>query len=144
MVFMQQNAADREADRQASVADREANRQANEARDAIMTGLLGVRPSIYHDCDDDIPADSYHDHDQNIALVRNDTSMNHLGVVRELKNTESNLPVPLQPSCSSLLLHTNLLSHSEVLQPNPNVSAPLGSPKGLVAHLGTINTHEVK
>ena len=63
--------------------------------------------------------------------------------MRELKNTESNLPVPLQPSCSSLLLHSNLLSHSEVLYPNPNVSAPLGSPKGLVAHLG-IHTHEVK
>ena len=83
-------------------------------------------------------------HEQNIALVRNDTSMNPLGVVCELKNTESNLPVPLQPSCSSLLFHTNLLSHSEVLQPNPNVSVPLGSPKGFVANLGTINTHEVK
>ena len=40
MAFMQQNAVDREADRQTSAADREANRQANEARDAIMTGLL--------------------------------------------------------------------------------------------------------
>ena len=103
-----------------------------------------ARPAIYHDCDDAIPADSYHDHDQNIALVRNDTLMNSLGVVSELKSTESNLPVSLQPSCSSLLLHPNLLSHSEVLHPAPNVSAPLGSPKGFVAHLGTITTHEVK
>ena len=59
MVFLQQNAVDREADR-----------QANEARDARMTELLGVHPAIYHDCDDDIPVDSSHDHFQNIALVR--------------------------------------------------------------------------
>ena len=70
--------------------------------------------------------------------------MNSLGVVCELKTSESNLPVFSQPSRSSLLLHPNLLSHSEVLHPNPNVSAPLGSPKGFVAHLGTFNTHEVK
>ena len=132
MAFMQQTAA------AAAAAAR------SEASDARMTELLGVRPAIYHDCDDAIPADSYHDHDQNIALVRNDTLMNSLGVVHELKSTESNLPVSLQPSCSSLLLHPNLLSHSEVLHPNPNVSAPLGSPKGLVAHLGTLHTHEVK
>jgi len=43
MVFLQQNAVDREADK-----------QANEARDARMTELLGVHPAIYHDCDDDI------------------------------------------------------------------------------------------
>ena len=56
MVFMQQNAADREADRQVSAADREANRQANEARDAIMTELIDrcTPSSLYHDCDDDI------------------------------------------------------------------------------------------
>ena len=112
-MFLQQNAVDREADR-----------QANEARDARMTELLGVCPAIYHDCDDDIPADSSHDHFQNIALVRNDTLVNSLGVVCELKTSESNLPVFPQPSCSSLLLHSNLLSHSEVLEPNPNVSAP--------------------
>ena len=70
--------------------------------------------------------------------------MNNLGVVRNLKNTESNLPVPLQPSCSSLLLHPNLLSYPEVLHPNPTDSAPLGSPKGPVACLGTIHTREVK
>ena len=133
MAFMQQTAA------AAAVAAAR-----SEASDARMTELLGVRPAIYHDCDDDMPADSSHDHDQNIALVRNDTSLDPLGVVHELENTESNLPVSLQPSCSSLLLHPNLLSHSEVLHPNPNVSAPLGSPKGFVAHLGTINTHEVK
>ena len=69
MAFVQQNAADREADRQASAADRETDRKANEARDATMTGLLGVRPALYHDCDDDIPLDSYHDHVQNIALT---------------------------------------------------------------------------
>ena len=68
MAFMQQTAA------------------RSEASDARMTELLGVRPAIYHDCDDDMPADSSHDHDQNIALVRNDTSLNHLGVVHELKN----------------------------------------------------------
>ena len=79
MAFMQQTAA------------------RNEASDARMTELLGVRPAIYHDCDDAIPADSYHDHDQNIALVRNDTLMNSLGVVHELKSTESNLLVSLQP-----------------------------------------------
>ena len=85
MAFVQQNAIDREADRQASAADREADRKANEARDARMTELLGVLTAIYHDCDDDIPADSSHDHFQNIALVRNDTLMNSLGVVSELK-----------------------------------------------------------
>ncbi len=65
MAFMQQNAADRQA-----------NRQANEARDAIMTGLLGVCPALYHDCDDEVLADLYHDQFQNIALVRNGTLVN--------------------------------------------------------------------
>ena len=84
MAFMQQTAA------AAAVAAAR-----SEASDARMTELLGVRPAIYHDCDDAIPADSYHDHDQNIALVRNDTSLDPLGVVHELKSTESNLPVSL-------------------------------------------------
>ena len=70
--------------------------------------------------------------------------MNSLGVVCELKTSASNLPVFPQSSCSSLLLHSNLLSHSEVLEPNPNVSAPLGSPTDLVAHLGKIHIDEVK
>jgi len=65
MAFMQQNAVDRQADT-----------QANEARDAIietiMTGLLGVRPALYHDCDNDMPDDLYHDRFQNIELVRNE------------------------------------------------------------------------
>jgi len=63
-----------------------------------------------------VPVDSSHDHFQNIALVRNDTLMNSLGVVCELKTSESNLPVFSKSSCStcSLLLHPNLLSHSEV------------------------------
>ena len=74
MAFMQQTAAAAAV----AAARNEASDARHEASDARMTELLGVRPAIYHDCDDDIPADSYHDHDQNIALVRNDTSMNHL------------------------------------------------------------------
>ena len=91
MVMLQQTAAFQEQ----MVSQAAADRQANEARDAKMIELLGLSPAVYHDCDDDMHVDLCHDYVKNNALVRNDTSVNNLGVVRNLKNTESNLPVPL-------------------------------------------------
>ena len=58
MAFMQQTAAAAAV----AAARNEASDARHEASDARMTELLGVRPAIYHDSDDDIPADSYHDH----------------------------------------------------------------------------------